>query len=485
MSCAPALLLLHVGGVCSCSCLPCVDWAALYIPGLEAESGDPGVAQEVSTCSVCCLSPMASVALVPRAEQDIRAALNVLALNFDLKDKVVEEPLKVGVRNLEEFWFLCEDEAKVGTFVGKLGLGDEEHGQPLVSISLTWSKFAPKLPWQIWTPSWKSRSFVVPSRRPGSVTALGSLLRRIRAMLLCRVSYRNGCFASLMCGRCGLSSFNWAPSKRKGDWATASSRSANCARSSSPTPLQALSPSLAYLTLPKSKCWREFHRICQGAPGRRAAALLQGQEGGAPLGSRARGGLAQARDAEERYSCPIASRAQAQSRVEVLGRTHGEWQSHSTPAFVMASAVAPAATRAVAAELAAARWFCKLCLETRSWQTFHGVSQARDLAVQCKAAAAKTASWSWSWRMPVWVKQVMSGIHPQYEVSGSVAHRDTQQPSAKLRPRLDGSQERTWLGRLTMLPLTSLLLWWTSTSRRLPSVRPAMYSGSSYSSTPA
>ena len=75
--------------------------------------------REVSRCSVCCLSPMASVAL-PRAEQDIRAALNVLALNFDLKDKVVEEPLKVGVRNLEEFWFLCEDEAQVGTFVGKL-----------------------------------------------------------------------------------------------------------------------------------------------------------------------------------------------------------------------------------------------------------------------------------------------------------------------------------------------------------------------------
>ena len=46
---------------------------------------------------------MASVALVPRAEQDIRTALNVLALNFSLNDKVVEELLKVGVRNLEEF----------------------------------------------------------------------------------------------------------------------------------------------------------------------------------------------------------------------------------------------------------------------------------------------------------------------------------------------------------------------------------------------
>ena len=68
---------------------------------------------------------MASVALVPRAEQDIRAALNVLALNFSLSDKVVEELLKVGVRNLEEFRFLFEDEAKVGAFVAKLGLGDE------------------------------------------------------------------------------------------------------------------------------------------------------------------------------------------------------------------------------------------------------------------------------------------------------------------------------------------------------------------------
>ena len=45
------------------------------------------------------LALMASVALVPRAEQDIRTALNVLALNFSLNDKVVEELLKVGVRN--------------------------------------------------------------------------------------------------------------------------------------------------------------------------------------------------------------------------------------------------------------------------------------------------------------------------------------------------------------------------------------------------
>ena len=68
---------------------------------------------------------MASVALVPRAEQDIRAARNVLALNFSLNDEVVEELLKVGVRNLEEFRFLFEDEAKVGAFVAKIGLGDE------------------------------------------------------------------------------------------------------------------------------------------------------------------------------------------------------------------------------------------------------------------------------------------------------------------------------------------------------------------------
>ena len=68
---------------------------------------------------------MASVALVPRAEQDIRTALNVLALNFSLNDKVVEELLKVGVRNLEEFRFLFEDEAEVGAFVAKIGLGDE------------------------------------------------------------------------------------------------------------------------------------------------------------------------------------------------------------------------------------------------------------------------------------------------------------------------------------------------------------------------
>ena len=74
---------------------------------------------------------MASVALVPRAEQDIRTVLNVLALNFSLNDKVVEELLKVGVRNLEEFRFLFEDEAKVGAFVAKLVWGTRPPSRPL------------------------------------------------------------------------------------------------------------------------------------------------------------------------------------------------------------------------------------------------------------------------------------------------------------------------------------------------------------------
>ena len=78
---------------------------------------------------------MASVALVPRAEQDIRAALNVLALNFSLNDKVVEELLKVGVRNLEEFRFLFEDEAKVGASVAKIGLGDVEQDRSKVALA--------------------------------------------------------------------------------------------------------------------------------------------------------------------------------------------------------------------------------------------------------------------------------------------------------------------------------------------------------------
>ena len=65
--------------------------------GLKAEFGDPGIAQGGAECFAL---PMACVALVPRAEQDIRAALGVLAFNSDLKDKVVEELLKVGVRNL-------------------------------------------------------------------------------------------------------------------------------------------------------------------------------------------------------------------------------------------------------------------------------------------------------------------------------------------------------------------------------------------------
>ena len=110
---------------------------------------------------------MASVALVPRAEQDIRAALNVLALNFSLNDKVVEELLKVGVRNLEEFRFLFEDEAKVGAFVAKIGLGDEATIQTArlrrawTATRVTfprWNRIDPRWLWQTWTRSWKSRN---------------------------------------------------------------------------------------------------------------------------------------------------------------------------------------------------------------------------------------------------------------------------------------------------------------------------------------
>ena len=91
---------------------------------------------------------MVSVALVPRAEQDIQAALGVIALTFYLKEE--ELLLKVGVRDLEEFWFLFEDKAKVATFVSKLNLGDEAAVQtarlcrPHVSTFRKWSRIASK-----------------------------------------------------------------------------------------------------------------------------------------------------------------------------------------------------------------------------------------------------------------------------------------------------------------------------------------------------
>ena len=97
---------------------------------------------------------VASVALVPRAEQDIRAALNVLALNFSLNDKVVEELLKVGVRNLEEFRFLFEDEAKVGAFVAKIGLGDEATSQT-ARLRRAWNIHLGSVPvYMVFSPFW-------------------------------------------------------------------------------------------------------------------------------------------------------------------------------------------------------------------------------------------------------------------------------------------------------------------------------------------
>ena len=180
---------------------------------------------------------MASVALVPRAEQDIRAALHVLALNFSLNDKVVEELLKVGVRNLEEFRFLFEDEAKVGAFVAKIGLGDE------ATIQTARLRRA-------WTATRVYFSQVEQDRSKVALADLDSLLeeselrdakqafwRRYRLRfpaevhpsdaVVSRVSRelsKRGCFASSMYGRCVRSSSNWAPRKRSGGWVTASSR---------------------------------------------------------------------------------------------------------------------------------------------------------------------------------------------------------------------------------------------------------------------
>ena len=67
---------------------------------------------------------MASVSLVPRGDTEIQAALSTLQLNFELHDTIARELLNTGVRNLEEFRFLCEDEVKIGTWVSKLSLGD-------------------------------------------------------------------------------------------------------------------------------------------------------------------------------------------------------------------------------------------------------------------------------------------------------------------------------------------------------------------------
>ncbi|CAE7240678.1 unnamed protein product [Symbiodinium sp. CCMP2592] len=67
---------------------------------------------------------MSSVSLVPRVEQDIKASMDSLQMNFGLDAKVVAEVLGTGIRHLEEFRFLFENEAAIGTWVGKLGLGD-------------------------------------------------------------------------------------------------------------------------------------------------------------------------------------------------------------------------------------------------------------------------------------------------------------------------------------------------------------------------
>ena len=59
-----------------------------------------------------------------KGDTDIQGALSTLQLNFELLYVIAKELLNTGVRNLEEFRFLFEDEVKIGTWVSKFSLGD-------------------------------------------------------------------------------------------------------------------------------------------------------------------------------------------------------------------------------------------------------------------------------------------------------------------------------------------------------------------------
>ena len=59
---------------------------------------------------------MASVFLILRENADIQAALSTLQLNCELHDTITKELLGTGVRNLEEFRYLFEDEVKIGVW---------------------------------------------------------------------------------------------------------------------------------------------------------------------------------------------------------------------------------------------------------------------------------------------------------------------------------------------------------------------------------
>ena len=64
----------------------------------------------------CSLVPgMASVSLVPRGDADVKATLQTLQFNFELRDIITKELLSTGAHNLEVFRFLSEDEVKTGS----------------------------------------------------------------------------------------------------------------------------------------------------------------------------------------------------------------------------------------------------------------------------------------------------------------------------------------------------------------------------------
>ena len=68
---------------------------------------------------------MASVALVPRVQHDVKQALETLQSNFSLSEQIIKAILATGIQNLEEFRYLWDTEEGVERWVTKLSLGDQ------------------------------------------------------------------------------------------------------------------------------------------------------------------------------------------------------------------------------------------------------------------------------------------------------------------------------------------------------------------------
>lgn len=82
---------------------------------------------------------MSSSQLIPSTDLSPEETLRTLGTNFKIAQPVLDYLLKSGIENLEEFRFFWDDESKIESWLGKVGLKDEDKNIQGARVRRAWA----------------------------------------------------------------------------------------------------------------------------------------------------------------------------------------------------------------------------------------------------------------------------------------------------------------------------------------------------------